>query len=79
MTIYEETTVDLYQKLPLTIITAKQGDTGRGAIVTLTAGDTVPDFSGATVTMYIKKPDGTKVYNSCTAVDNVVTCEFTNL
>ena len=78
MTIYEETTVDLYQKLPLTIITAKQGDTGRGAIVTLTAGDTVPDFSGATVTMYIKKPDGTKVYNSCTAVDNVVTCEFTN-
>lgn len=78
MIIYEETTVDLYQKLPLTIITAKQGDTGRGAIVTLTAGDTVPDFSGATVTMYIKKPDGTKVYNSCTAVDNVVTCEFTN-
>lgn len=78
MTIYAETTVDLYNRLPLTIITAKQGDTGRGAIVTVTAGDSLPDFSGATVTMYIKKPDGTKVYNACTVVDNVITCDFTN-
>lgn len=78
MTIYAEITVDLYQRLPLSIITAKQGDTGRGAIVTVTAGDTVPDFTGASVNIYIKKPDGTKIYNACTVADNVITVDFTN-
>lgn len=78
MTIYAETTVDLYQRLPLTIITAKQGDTGRGFLATITAGDEIPDFSGATVAVYIKKPDGTKIYNACTADGNVITGELTN-
>lgn len=78
MTIYAETTVDLYQRLPLTIITAKQGDTGRGFRATITAGDEIPDFSGATVAVYIKKPDGTKIYNACTADGNVITGELTN-
>lgn len=78
MEIIKDIAVDLYQTLPLTILAAKQGDTGRGFRATITAGDEIPDFSSATIAVYIKKPDGTKIYNACTADGNVITGELTN-
>lgn len=78
MEIIKDIAVDLYQTLPLTILAAKQGDTGRGFRATITAGDEIPDFTGATIAVYIKKPDGTKIYNACTADGNVITGELTN-
>ena len=78
MTIYTKTTIDLYNKKPPTLITAKQGDTGRGFIIEVFAGNEKIDVSGETINVYIKKPDGTVVYASCEADDGNVKGLFDN-
>lgn len=78
MEIYKPITVDLYNPYPLGIMNAKQGDTARGAIVTLTAGGSIVEPTTEQVRIYAKKPDGTKVYNDCTIQDGKVKIVFTN-
>lgn len=78
MEIYRPITVDLYRPYPLVIMNAKQGDTARGAIVTLTAGGSIMEPTTEQVRIYAKKPDGTKVYNDCTIQGGKVKIAFTN-
>lgn len=78
MTIYTKTTIDLYNKKPPTLITAKQGDTGRGFIIEVLAGNEKVDISGETINVYIKKPDGTLVYAACDVEDGNVKGLFDN-
>ena len=65
MKIRTEVTVDLMQPDPLPVVKAKQGDSCREVAVTLRADSSIviPD---AVPKIYIKKPDGTKIYNVCT-------------
>lgn len=77
MELVKRITVDLFNPYPLPVMNAKQGDTGRGFEVELRAGSDPFNVSG-TVNIYIQKPDGTKIYNSCTASDNIVSGTFTN-
>lgn len=65
MKIRIEVTVDLMQPDPLPVVKAKQGDSCREVAVTLKADSSIviPD---AVPKIYIKKPDGTKIYNVCT-------------
>lgn len=61
-------TVNLDRQLPLSIVTAKQGDTGHSVVITLETQFETYDFETADAKIYIKKPDGTKIYN--TALNN---------
>lgn len=65
MKIRTEVTVDLMQPDSLPVVKAKQGDSCREVAVTLKANSAliIPD---AVPKVYIKKPDGTKIYNVCT-------------
>lgn len=70
--------IDLINVSPLPIINLKQGDTGRGILVTVTANGNVCEFTTETVNIYIKKPDGTMIYNACTIQDGKIKAMFTN-
>lgn len=70
--------IDLINVSPLPIINLKQGDTGRGILVTITANGNVCEFTTETVNIYIKKPDGTLIYNACTIQDGKIKAMFTN-
>lgn len=58
-------TVSLDRQLPLSIVTAKQGDTGRAVVITVETQYETYDIETATAVLYVKKPDGTKIYNTC--------------
>ncbi len=58
-------TVSLDRQLPLSIVTAKQGDTGRSVVIKVETEYETYDIETATAKIYIKKPDGTKIYNTC--------------
>ncbi len=65
MKIRTEVTVDLLQPDPLPVVKAKQGDSCREVAVTIKASSAlvIPDTMPK---VYIKKPDGTRIYNVCT-------------
>lgn len=78
MELYKQINIDLYNPYPLCIMKAKQGDTARGAIVTLTAGGSIMEPTTEQIRIYAKKPDGTKIYNECTIQDGRLKVKFTD-
>ena len=62
--IIERVTVNLSRQLPLPIVTAKQGDTGRSVQIVVVAEGETYDIDTATAKIYVKKPDGTKIFNT---------------
>lgn len=61
-------TVSLDRQLPMAIVTVKQGDTGRSVMITVESQYETYDIDTADARIYIKKPDGTEIYN--TAINN---------
>lgn len=78
MKLYYPITVDLYNLYPLKKMDAQQDNTGRGALVTLTAAGMVIAPTGETVTLWAKKPDGMVSYLPCTVADGKIKADFTN-
>ena len=78
MKLYYPITIDLYKVHPLKVMEAQQGNIGRGAVVTLTAGGAVVDPTGETVEVYAKKPDGTVAWLECSVEDAKIKIDFTN-
>lgn len=76
MKLYYPITVDLYNIYPLPIMPAQQANIGRGAQVTLKANGAAVVPENETVNIYIKKPDGTKVYADCTVSGNQIQVDF---
>lgn len=78
MQIYYPLTIDLNQVGLIPTVKAKQGDSGRGLIATLTNAGQVVDATGNSCRIYGKKPDGTVVYATCTVVEGgKVQADFT--
>ena len=77
MKIYYPISVDLYNQYPLQVITAQQANIGRGVILTLTANNAVLVPENESLFVYVKKPDGTKVYADCVLSGNQVQIDFT--
>lgn len=77
MKLYYPIAVDLYSVYPLPVMTAQQANVGRGAIVTLTANSAALVIEDESVFIYVKKPDGTKVYADCTVTGNRIQIDFT--
>lgn len=77
MKLYYPITVDLYNIYPLPIMPAQQANIGRGAQVTLTANSAAVVPEDELVNIYVKKPDGTKVYADCTVSGNQIQVDFT--
>ncbi|MGI5896092.1 MAG: hypothetical protein ACOX6U_03950 [Oscillospiraceae bacterium] len=51
---------------------------GREIAVTVTGADGQPiDFTGKAVSVYLEKPDGTKIYNTCAVSGSIVTIPLT--
>lgn len=78
MKLYYPITIDLYKVYPLQVMEAQQGNVGRGAIVTLTAGSAVIDPTDETVEVYAKKPDGTVSWLECSVEEGKIKIDFTN-
>jgi hypothetical protein len=78
MKIYYPLTIDLYNPYLLPVMNAQQNNIGRGAMVTLIAGGAVIELDHESVQIYIKKPDGTKVYASCSLDGGRIRVDFTN-
>lgn len=78
MKLYCPITVDLYNLYPLAVMKAQQNNTGRGAIITLTAEGALIDPSDEAVQLYAKKTDGTISYIACSIVDGKIQALFTN-
>lgn len=78
MQIITPVTIDLINPYPLLNFNLKQGDSGRGILVTVTANGANVEFTTETVNIYVKKPDGTIIYNACTVSGNQVRAMFTN-
>lgn len=78
MQIYYPIEIDLNQIGLIPTVKAKQGDSGRGLIATLTnAGELVSAVNNS-CRVYAKKPDGTIVYATCEVnSDGKVLVEFT--
>lgn len=76
MKLYFPITVDLYDPYPLAVMNAKQYDTGRGALVTLTAGGSVIVPDAETLYVYAKKSDGTVVYANCSLIGNQIQVDY---
>ena len=77
MKIYYPISVDLYNQYPLQVITAQQANIGRGVMLTLTANNAVLVPENESLFVYVKKPDGTKVYADCVLAGNQVQIDFT--
>lgn len=77
MKIYYPISVDLYNQYPLQVITAQQANIGRGVMLTLTANNAVLVPENESLFVYVKKPDGTKVYADCVLSGNQVQIDFT--
>lgn len=79
MKLYHPLTVDLYNLWPLPVVSAQQGNVGRGVLVTLTAdGESVELSENEDIKIYAKKPDGTNIYSVCTIENNQIKAVFTN-
>lgn len=76
MKLYLPITVDLYDPYPLAVMNAKQYDTGRGALVTLTAGGSVIVPDTETLYIYAKKTDGYVVYANCKLTGNQIQVDY---
>ena len=76
MKLYYPITVDFYKLRPLPIMPAQEANIGRGALVTLTANSVAVVPEDETVNIYVKKPDGTKVYADCTVSGNQIQVDF---
>ena len=76
MTLYLPITVDLYNPYPLKVMNIPQYNTGRGALITLTAAGSVIVPDKETLYIYAKKPDGTMVYASCELLGAQVRASF---
>lgn len=74
-------TIDINKK-PFQTITANKGEVGSRFIrITIVDNSTPVDLTGVTVSLYAKKPDGKKVFNSVTVEDKangVVLAELTS-
>lgn len=77
MKIYYPLTIDLYNIWPLPVMTAQQGNSGRGAAITLVASGQVVQLEGETVTFYVRKPDGTVSFLPATISGTTILCDFT--
>lgn len=77
MKVYYPIAVDLYSVYPLPVMPAQQANVGRGAIVTLMANSAALVIEDESVFIYVKKPDGTKVYADCTVDGNQIQIDFT--
>lgn len=77
MKIYYPLTIDLYKLWPLPVMTAQQGNAGRGAAITLVASGQVIQLEGETVTFYVRKPDGTISFLPATISGTTILCDFT--
>lgn len=78
MKLYCPITIDLYRVYPLQVMEAQQGNVGRGAMVTLTAGSAVIDPKDENVEVYAKTPDGTVSWLECSVEDGKIKIDFTN-
>lgn len=76
MKLYYPIAVDLYKIYPLPIMPAQQANIGRGAQVTLKANGAAVVPENELVNIYVKKPDGTKVYADCTVSGNQIQVDF---
>ena len=77
MKIYYPLTIDLYKLWPLPVMTAQQGNAGRGAAITLVASGQVVQLEGGTVTFYVRKPDGTVSFLPAKISGTSILCDFT--
>lgn len=59
------------------IVNVKQGDNARGILITLWSDGNMLSLTTESVNIYVKKPDGTEIYNSCSIVDGKVKAMFT--
>ena len=78
MKLYYPITVDLYNLYPLKKMNAQQDNTGRGAMVTLTAAGMVIAPTEETISLWAKKPDGKVSYLPCTVAEGQIKADFTN-
>lgn len=78
MKLYYPLTIDMYKIFPLVVLTAQQGNVGRGAIISLTAGGAIVDPTGEEVEIYAKKEDGTVSWMECEVENSKVKVDFTN-
>lgn len=76
MKLYYPISVDFYKIYPLPIMPAQEANIGRGALVTLTANSAAVVPEDELVNIYVKKPDGTKVYADCTVSGNQIQVDF---
>ena len=60
------------------VIYLKQGDNTRGILVTLLFSGQIVYLTNETVNIYIKKPDGTKVYSPCAIENGKIKAVFDN-
>lgn len=65
-------TVDLVTPSIIRKMYVKQGDDGRGALITLTENGQVYDPTGVTVRIFVQKSDMTQVYANCTIVSGKI-------
>lgn len=65
-------TVDLITPSIIRKMYVKQGDDGRGALITLTENGQVYDPTGATARIFVQKSDMTQVYANCTIVSGKI-------
>lgn len=70
--------IDLNDPLPLPVINLKQGDSARGAVITLTSNGQVISPDAESVNVFAKKQDGTLVYNVCEIANGEILVKFTN-
>ena len=76
MKLYLPITVDLYNIYPLRVLNLQQNNVGRGALITLTAAGAVIVPDSESLYVYVRKQDGTVVYNTCTLKDNQIQVDF---
>lgn len=70
--------VDLMNPDPLPIINVKQCDTGRGIRATVTMDGQICQFSDEEINIFIRKPDGKLVYNTCANQGAEIVAMFTS-
>ena len=76
MKLYYPISVDLYKIYPLPTMPAQEANIGRGALVTLTANSAAVVPEDELVNIYVKKPDGTKMYADCSVSGNQIQVDF---
>lgn len=76
MKLYYPIAIDLYNLYPLQVLAVQEANIGRGALVTLTANNAAVVPEDESVYIYVKKPDGTKVYASCTVSGSQIQIDF---